>query len=167
MIRTSSCYRHFLSGRCPFTQSFQSHMGVGVLSFFLLFAASKTSVIPFPGCQRSKCKIPPGSFLTETTPSFLPPLDLMISDVFSISLSVILASRPFETSQNLPHPLPAVSSSSNSASLQNSSLLVNCQQQTILAISVQNCHHQSSSQYSNSSFHSHSFSDRDMLNSSK
>lgn len=92
----------------------------------------------------------------------------MISDVFSnLKDTVILASRPSETSQNSPHPLPAVSSSSNPASLQNSSPLINSQQQTISAISVRNCHEQSSSQYSNLSFHSHFFSDLDILNSSK
>lgn len=64
--------------RCPFTQSFQSRTGGGVLSFLLLFTASKTSVVPSPGCQCSKFKIPPGSFLTDNPllPSSTGPDDL-------------------------------------------------------------------------------------------
>lgn len=50
----------FLFWRCPYTESSLPHMGVGVLSFSALFTASKSSVIPFPGCQYSRLKSPTG-----------------------------------------------------------------------------------------------------------
>lgn len=67
------CCWHLLLWRCASTPSSLPHMWVGAVSFFPLIAASKTSVIPFPGCQYSRFKLPTGFFLTETTCSFPPP----------------------------------------------------------------------------------------------